>query len=311
MLSIDRILWPTDFSDGAEKAFPYAAVLADWHEAELHCLNVNETAPDVPAGVTDQFPLASDTLASYMSAESASSPPLEVEQLRLHQTQVNSSSPAEAILSHAEKDEIDLIVAGTHGRRGMHRMFIRSVTEEVLRRASCAVPTVRADRDLPAAWNVGHIPVPVDVSESAEKAVRYAKELALAYGAHLTLLHAIEERAYPSSYDMESIDFPDEEVIPRVEDSLNEMARDLIGAEHGGRYAGRDRPVSHSGVPGRARHGAHRHAHSWAFRPQATPVGKRGRTRDPASSGAGVRCQIVWRFTPAVGPCKRGLRLTI
>lgn len=234
MLSIDRILWPTDFSDGAEKAFPYAAVLADWHEAELHCLNVNETAPDVPAGVTDQFPLASDTLASYMSAESASSPPLEVEQLRLHQTQVNSSSPAEAILSHAEKDEIDLIVAGTHGRRGMHRMFIRSVTEEVLRRASCAVPTVRADRDLPAAWNVGHIPVPVDVSESAEKAVRYAKELALAYGAHLTLLHAIEESAYPSSYDMESIDFPDEEVIPRVEDSLNEMARDLIGAEHGG-----------------------------------------------------------------------------
>ena len=42
MLSIRRILWPTDFSKGADRAFPHAAALASWHEAELHVLHVTE-----------------------------------------------------------------------------------------------------------------------------------------------------------------------------------------------------------------------------------------------------------------------------
>jgi nucleotide-binding universal stress UspA family protein len=40
MLTIDHVLFPTDFSEGARQAFPQAAFLADWHDAELYILSV-------------------------------------------------------------------------------------------------------------------------------------------------------------------------------------------------------------------------------------------------------------------------------
>ena len=43
MLTIDRVLYPTDLTPGAARAFPQAAALAEWHDAELHILNVAGT----------------------------------------------------------------------------------------------------------------------------------------------------------------------------------------------------------------------------------------------------------------------------
>ena len=232
MLSIQRILWPTDFSQGAEHAFPHAAALAHWHDAELHILNVREGETEVRQDMAEQFPLSSGTLGNLLHSGDPPSQPIDLEALSLQQEQVDAPSPAEAIVSYADEHNVDLVVTGTHGRRGLQRMLIGSVAEEVLRTASCPVLTVRAGEEPASAWNVRNILAPVDFSDESTTAVRHAKELALTYGAQITLLHAVEEVMYPSAYGMEMADVPGPEVVQRVERSLANMAREEIGYEH-------------------------------------------------------------------------------
>jgi nucleotide-binding universal stress UspA family protein len=232
MLSIRRILWPTDFSQGSERAFPHAAALAHWHDAELHVVNVREGGTDVRRDMAEQFPLSTGTLGNLLNDADPPSRPVDLDALALQQEQIDAPSPGEAIVAYAEDHDVDLIVAGTHGRRGLQRMLIGSVAEEVIRTAPCPVLTVRAGDTPASAWNVRNILAPVDFSEESTLAVRHAKELALTYGAQITLLHAVEEVMYPSAYGMEMADVPGPEVIERVERSLANMARDEIGYEH-------------------------------------------------------------------------------
>ena len=232
MLNIRRILWPTDFSQGADRAFPHAAALAQWHEAELHVLNVREGDAGTREDMADHFPVSEGSLANLIDSAGRPPQPINLSALALVQEQVDSPSPAEAIVTYAEDHDVDLIVSGTHGRRGIQRLLIGSVAEEVLRTAPCPVLTVRADGQRTEAWNVEKILAPVDFSQGADVAVQHAKELALTYGAQITLLHAVEEVMYPSAYGMEMADIPGPEVIDRVEEAMATMAREKIGYEH-------------------------------------------------------------------------------
>ncbi len=230
MLSIRRILWPTDFSQGADQAFPHAAALASWHEAELHVLNVTE---DRSKGSSNaDFPVSEATLSGLLSVEGEPPQHVDLDALTLVQEQREHTSPPEAIVEYAEDLDIDLVVAGTHGRRGLQRLLIGSVAEEVLRTAPCPVLTVRTGDDTAPAWGVRNILVPTDFSDASLEALRHAKELALTYGAQITLLHAVEEVVYPSAYGVEPANLPGPQVIDRVEDSLADLARTEIGYEH-------------------------------------------------------------------------------
>ena len=232
MLNIDRILWPTDFSTGAARAFPHAVALADWHDAALHVLNVREGAPTVQEDMEEAFPLSMGDLANLIDATGAPPKSVELESISLVQEQIDDPAPGDAINAYVDEHDVDLVVMGTHGRRGLQRLLIGSVAEDVLRRASCPVLTVRDSEQTPAAWNVRNILAPVDFSEASTAAVKHTKELALTYGAQITLLHAVEEVMYPSAYGMEMADIPGPEVIDRVEKGLANMARDEIGYEH-------------------------------------------------------------------------------
>ena len=232
MLSIRRILWPTDLSAGAGRAFPYAAALASWHEAELHVLNVREDRSDASNGAEASFPVSRDTLADLLTAEGDPPQHVDLDTLTLVQEQTENGSPPDVIVTYAEEHDIDLIVAGTHGRRGLQRLLIGSVAEEVLRTAPCPVLTVRGEEDVAPAWAVRNVLVPIDFSEASMGALRHAKELALTYGAQITLLHAVEEVVYPSAYGIEPTNLPGPQVIDRVEQNLADLARTEIGYEH-------------------------------------------------------------------------------
>jgi len=232
MLNINRILWPTDLSQGASRAFPHALALADWHDAELHVVNVREGAPDVQKDMAAAFPLSTGDLGNLIDATGAPPESVDLGDVALVQDQIEHAAPAEALVRYADEQDVDLVVMGTHGRRGLERLLIGSVAEEVLRRAPCPVLTVRDSDDAPSAWNVGSILAPVDFSEASSSAVQHSKELALTYGAQITLLHAVEEVMYPSAYGMEIADVPGPDVIERVEEGLADMAREEIGYEH-------------------------------------------------------------------------------
>jgi nucleotide-binding universal stress UspA family protein len=231
MLSIRRILWPTDFSSGAERAFPYAVALASWHEAELHVLSVQEPEA-VDADGSQSHPLSQDALTRLLMDDGEPPQHVDLDTLSVVQEQRKGDSAPETIVSYADEYDIDLVVAGTHGRRGLRRLLIGSVAEEVLRTAPCPVLTVRDKDDSTPAWVVRNILVPIDFSDASLNALRHAKQLALTHGAQITLLHAVEEVVYPSAYGIEPANLPGPQVIDRVEENLADLARTEIGYEH-------------------------------------------------------------------------------
>ena len=146
MISIKRILVPTDFSDCALPAVRYAAELADKFAAELILLHVVPDAvlalPDAvmptPAPVADLNALTDSGkqgLANMIAAEKLES--------RHPRPEVRIGSPAAEIVAAAGDLHADLVCIGTHGRGGIARVLLGSVAELVVRQAPCPVLTVR------------------------------------------------------------------------------------------------------------------------------------------------------------------------
>jgi nucleotide-binding universal stress UspA family protein len=199
MIQLKRILFPTDSSRCADQAFTHAVHLARKYQAEIHMLHAI-----VLANPTDYFrnieeiysqlkEIARAKMSSTIEAHKAGD--LKIEQIQLPAVSAGSMS-----LSYAAEYDIDLIVMGTHGRRGLGHLLLGSIAEEVVRSAPCPVMTVRERKEGVAAEKIERILVPVDFSEHSRKSLTYAKELALSYGARLQLLHIIEEPIYPPFY---------------------------------------------------------------------------------------------------------------
>lgn len=204
MLAIKRILFPTDFSRCADQALNHALYLARQYRADLHILHVmvpleydannpSHQFPDMEAVQTRLNDVASARMNAALSAR-------EVSDLRISQAQLQGISIAPTILEYADDHSIDLIVMGTHGRRGLKHLFLGSVTEEVVRLAPCPVLTIRERKESMAVEAIKSILVPIDFSEHSRDALIYAKQFASAYGAHMHLLHVIETNAVPPFY---------------------------------------------------------------------------------------------------------------
>ena len=199
MLTIDRILFPTDFSECAEHAFSYASKLAGRTEAEVHVLNVVPSRETLANDPMSYFPVAEEDVEQGVRI-------VEAEPVRHSggkatatvQAQMLDSSPAEAILRYAEEHDIDLVVMGTHGRHGLTRWLMGSVAEEVVRRAPCPVLTVLFQPEAEEKPHViRRIAVPVDFSDESQRAVAHAKALAQVFDASLGLLFVGEEHLVP------------------------------------------------------------------------------------------------------------------
>src|SRR5207245_1770930 len=97
---------------------------------------------------------------------------------------VQTGMVADSILSFAAKQTVDLIVMGTHGRRGIDRLTMGSVTERVLRKAQCPVLAVRnALHDFVTVekgkeqGQVRKISIRIDLSETTKRTMRYESSL--------------------------------------------------------------------------------------------------------------------------------------
>jgi nucleotide-binding universal stress UspA family protein len=204
MLKIKRILYPTDFSSTARQALDHALFLAEQFEAELHMLHAVVLHEGDPRDPQRQFPDPSDILQHLFEiADSELARIIEANQAKtftLVEAKVKGFAAGEVILEYAEEHDIDLIVMGTHGRRGPARMFLGSVTEEVMRHAKCPVLTLRAQDKTPSGGALEKILVPVDFSDHSRVALSHGREIAALYGSSLQLLHAIEEPIYPYFY---------------------------------------------------------------------------------------------------------------
>lgn len=230
MLQLRKILFPTDFSACAESAFAHAVHLADRFGAELHVLNVAVPYEADPNDPMSHFHLEREDVMTWSDG---ALPPDDRAGLHLIHAQMRMVSPAMGILSYADEHGIDLVVMGTHGRRGLDRLLIGSVAEEVVRLATCPVFTVRAQtRALEAPVEaIRRILVPLDYSSSSEISLTYAKELAATYGARLDLLHVIQEAVLPTTYGVEPVAIAVPEVIERSRHALVDVAAKVPGTD--------------------------------------------------------------------------------
>ena len=204
MLNVGTILYPTDFSDTAKQALNHALFLAEQFEAELHMLHAVVLHEYDPRATERRFPEPSDILQNLFAiADSEMSQIIEANNAKtftLKEAKVKGFSAGQVIREYAQEHDIDLIVMGTHGRRGPARMFLGSVTEEVIRQADCPVLTLRRREQAPTGEAIEKILVPIDFSDHSRSALSYAREIAALYGSSLQLVHVIEEPVYPYFY---------------------------------------------------------------------------------------------------------------
>lgn len=144
-VAIDRILVPVDFSDCSLDALEYAAVVAQRAKAALRLLHVLEPVSyglDFTLLHTAKREQVRDAvtarLKDLVSALTAAGLTADFE--------LRGGLPSDSILEAARSYPADLIVMGTHGRRGLSRMFCGSVAESVLRRGQSPVLTVRTPK---------------------------------------------------------------------------------------------------------------------------------------------------------------------
>lgn len=150
-MQLKKILMPTDFSSCAGSALGHAVALAEQFGAELHLLHVVVLHQDDPHNPGYTFP-GLDELHQRMEEVASSEMQRWVADpraagLKVVEAQTRHIAAAPAILDYAARENIDLIVLGTHGRRGLRRFLLGSVTEEVVRSASCPVLTYREEKD--------------------------------------------------------------------------------------------------------------------------------------------------------------------
>ncbi|PSQ78421.1 MAG: universal stress protein [Bacteroidetes bacterium QH_7_62_13] len=228
-LNLDTILFPTDFSDVAEGAFAHAAHLALQYNATIHVFNVVGPDADESANPMDFLPVRSaeetpdEEAVRKMDVQTVTQ---ERGTVPVVYAQTNSDSPPDAIVNRAEEQDIDLVVMGTRGRRGMNRLLSGSVSEVVVRRAPCPVFTVLA-RDEGAGPAINRVLAPVDLSDQSELVLNHAAALSESYAAPLDLLHVVEEAAYPNVYGLDPLAPSAPNVQDRAREALETLASEL------------------------------------------------------------------------------------
>jgi nucleotide-binding universal stress UspA family protein len=140
MLAVNTILHPTDFSERSHYAFWLACSLARDYGARLIVLHVVAAPAVVYAeGIVPPNP---EELRAAVQEElnRLQAPRADVRAER----RLAEGDAVEETLRVAKEANADLIVMGTHGRTGLGRLLMGSVAEQVMRRASCPVLTVKA-----------------------------------------------------------------------------------------------------------------------------------------------------------------------
>jgi nucleotide-binding universal stress UspA family protein len=232
MIEFKRILCPVDFSDSSIRALAHAEALARWYEAQLTVLHVVPTFEPIQVQAELGVPVQ---IVNPMPREEV------VRQMRpfLERAGVSSEAqliaeagdPRTTIVDQALTTRADLIVIGTHGRRGFTRLLLGSVAETVLHEAPCPVMTVSPHTEAAASDVVTfkRILCPIDFSPSALLALGFALDLARQAGGLVTLLHVVEWLA--EEEPRTSAHFTVPEVRGYMVDDARQRLRSLVAEE--------------------------------------------------------------------------------
>ncbi len=239
MIAIKNVLCPVDFSEFSRHALALAHVVARWYDATLTVLHAYPA--DMPQAVSGYPDLVSPG-PLFVSCETREEMVAEltrftdsggIRDVRLRM-EARDGGAVRTILEEANALPADLVVMGTHGHGGLDRLILGSVTEKVLRKASCPVLTVPPPVSEPTATApvlFERILCAVDFSDASMKAVTYALSLVREANAKLFLLHVLEGlpaeevTAYPDVDLSRLIQYMETDALARLRSAIPDEAR--------------------------------------------------------------------------------------
>lgn len=219
-VSVERILFATDFSQASGAAAQIAKQIARCYGAKIYAVHVNKF-PDYTAAAPDAWQVMKDAeeRESQEDAERLNQELRNNEHLAIREGRV-----WEVVSELIQEKGIDLVIVGTQGRTGLEKMLLGSVAEEILRQAPCPVLTVGPNVNL---WSdeyahMREILYATDLTAEVPVAGPFAVSLAQQNQAHLVLLHVIED---PKAEDLVK--------SPQVLEATERKLRELLPTEAG------------------------------------------------------------------------------
>jgi nucleotide-binding universal stress UspA family protein len=195
-LTVEKILFATDFSESSQKALAYVKKLAHHFgsavtAAHVIDLTVATRSPEAMVGFTmpELRDMGEDGIRKVRSE-------LRRDHIVENGIVLTGGNPAATVVEYAKEFKPDLIVMGTKGKGGLERFILGSVAESVLRNATCPVLTVGPHCVIPKGDDISwlHILYATDFTPDTAHAALFALSLAQENKAKVTLCHIIPER---------------------------------------------------------------------------------------------------------------------
>jgi nucleotide-binding universal stress UspA family protein len=185
-----HVLCATDFSEASDRALTYALAIARSYGADVFVVHAIQPEPREPIPIE---PLPKELNLHRLEAEEHMSQLRERAQINnfSHHLLLEQGRAWDVLASIIQREQVDLLVQGTRGRRGLRKLTSGSVAEEVLRLSPCPVFTVGPN--VPAAdsgaLKFNRILFATDFGPASAKAFPYALSLAEDGQSDLVLLH--------------------------------------------------------------------------------------------------------------------------
>lgn len=189
---LQAILFATDFSAASLAALPFAAAIARTFNSRIHLLHLlmPETYQFLPP---ESMPVVmesidEDALKRMLQLRSSE----VLKGLKLGSAEVTKGELG-ALLRRIEERKIDLLVIGTHGRRGFQRLLLGSIAEEIVRRARCPVLTVGPHAQFPKSgdFHPKHVVFATDATPDSFRALPYAVLFAKRECSDIAMVHVL------------------------------------------------------------------------------------------------------------------------
>jgi nucleotide-binding universal stress UspA family protein len=218
-VSLETILFATDFSSSSETAKLYVQALAERYRSRVRLMHVVDLAaafkaPDAGLSI-DIFRRIGEESLSRLQSE------LLAEKIPVEAVLCEATDPATEILQAAQKESTDLLVIGTRGHKGLARLVLGSTAEELIHQAKCPILTIGPGVPPPTQpVNFQRIVYATDFSPEAANACVFALSFAQDFGAHLYLCHVLPEPAGVDQMD-------DHELNARFTGALQRLVPDM------------------------------------------------------------------------------------
>ncbi|HUV12095.1 MAG TPA: universal stress protein [Acidobacteriota bacterium] len=228
-MEVQNILFPTDFSESAERALPHALELSRRFGGKVTILHVRTPFGDDTSSPEFQF-FDQGKYEVFVEKQLEELPEVIDASEFVDTAMARNISAASGILEFADDHEIDMVVMGTHGRSALAQFFLGSVAEKVVRHASCPVLTVADHRGgYRSRPEYQKIMAAFDFSRASKDAVRRGQQFAQAYQADLEVFYVVEQIVLPPFDKFWKASVRSE--LPEVVSSARSAVTDALGEE--------------------------------------------------------------------------------